>query len=289
MIRRAAWSVITGVVLLLVPATVLAADKQTNTNASSLQSVAQAYKASETLRPGFIVQPDTKKQGSVALATYADSKKLFGVVVAPNSAAVSLSSTDPATAAGNQVYVVTSGRYYVLVSNQNGSIGAGDPISVSAISGIGMKADTSQATILGRAVGTFDGKNNVASVAKLKTSKGAEIQAAIGSVQVDIGVAKNPLLVTNSSGVPQFVQKAAISVIGKPINASQLYVSIAIMLAGFGITAALMYGGIQSGMMAIGRNPLAKQSIMRNMIQVVITGLLIFIGCLVAVYLVLKL
>jgi hypothetical protein len=180
-------------------------------------------------------------------------------------------------------------RYYVLVSNQNGSIGAGDPISVSAISGIGMKADTSQATILGRAVGTFDGKNNVASVAKLKTSKGAEIQAAIGSVQVDIGVAKNPLLVTNSSGVPQFVQKAAISVVGKPINASQLYVSIAIMLAGFGITAALMYGGIQSGMMAIGRNPLAKQSIMRNMIQVVITGLLIFIGCLVAVYLVLKL
>ncbi len=289
MIRRAAWTVLTGVVLLLMPATALAADKQTDANASTLQSVAQAYKASETLRPGFIVQPDTKKQGSVTLATYADSKKLFGVVVAPNSAAVSLSSTDPGTAAGNQVYVVTSGRYYVLVSNQNGSIGAGDPISVSAISGIGMKADTSQATILGRAVGTFDGKNNVASVAKLKTSKGTEIQASIGSVQVDIGVAKNPLLVTNSSGVPQFVQKAAISVIGKPINASQLYVSIAIMLAGFGITAALMYGGIQSGMMAIGRNPLAKQSIMRNMIQVVITGLLIFIGCLVAVYLVLKL
>ena len=289
MIRRTAWTVLTGVVLLLMPATALAADKQTNTNASSLQSVAQAYKASETLRPGFIVQPDAKKPGSVTLATYADSKKLFGVVVAPNSAAVSLSSTDPGTAAGSQVYVVTSGRYYVLVSNQNGSIGAGDPISVSAISGIGMKADTSQATILGRAVGTFDGKNNVASVAKLKTSKGAEIQASIGSVQVDIGVAKNPLLVTNSSGVPQFVQKAAISVIGKPINASQLYVSIAIMLAGFGITAALMYGGIQSGMMAIGRNPLAKQSIMRNMIQVVVTGLLIFIGCLVAVYLVLKL
>lgn len=289
MIRRTAWTVLTGVVLLLMPATALAADKQTNTNASSLQSVAQAYKASETLRPGFIVQPDAKKPGSVTLATYADSKKLFGVVVAPNSAAVSLSSTDPGTAAGSQVYVVTSGRYYVLVSNQNGSIGAGDPISVSAISGIGMKADTSQATILGRAVGTFDGKNNVASVAKLKTSKGAEIQASIGSVQVDISVAKNPLLVTNSSGVPQFVQKAAISVIGKPINASQLYVSIAIMLAGFGITAALMYGGIQSGMMAIGRNPLAKQSIMRNMIQVVVTGLLIFIGCLVAVYLVLKL
>ena len=107
-----------------------------------------------------------------------------------------------------------------------------------------------------------------------KTSKGAEIKLQLVASRW-IGVAKNPLLVTNSSGVPQFVQKAAISVVGKPINASQLYVSIAIMLAGFGITAALMYGGIQSGMMAIGRNPLAKQSIMRNMIQVVITGLLI--------------
>ncbi len=66
-------------------------------------------------------------------------------------------------------------------------------------------------------------------------------------------------------------------------------ISAAILITGLGVVASLLYGGIQTGMTAIGRNPLARKSIMRNLIQVIATGIMIFIGCLIAVYLVLKL
>jgi hypothetical protein len=258
--------------------------KTSNVPADSVQAVAQSYGATKALQQGLIVQLDEKNKANVATGTYKNSKKIIGVVVAANAAAVSLSSDS----AGQQAYVVTSGRYNVLVSNQNGAISSGDFIGISAIDGIGMKADTVEDSVLGRAVGGFDGKADVISTTSLKTSDGKQIKAAIGSVSVDIAIAPNPTKTSGDSGVPNFVQKIAVSVVGKAISPAQLYASVAILLVGIGVVASLLYGGIQTAMTAIGRNPLAKQSILRNMIQVIVAGLMIFIGCLIAVYLVLK-
>ncbi len=250
----------------------------------SVQTVAQAYGTTKPLQQGLIVQLDDKNKANVTTATYKKSKNMFGVIVAAGNSAVSLSSS----AAGQQVYVVTSGRYTVLVSNQNGAIAAGDIVSISAIDGIGMKADTVEGFVLGRAVNGFDGKKDVISTTTLKASTGKQMKAAIGSITVDIAITSNPLQTSGQSGVPDFVQKIVIGLVGKPISSPQLYASMAILIVGIGVVAALLYGGIESGMTAIGRNPLARQSILRNMIQVIVAGLMIFIGCLIAVYLVLK-
>jgi len=51
----------------------------------------------------------------------------------------------------------------------------------------------------------------------------------------------------------------------------------------------VMYSGIRSGMIAVGRNPLSKKSIIRSLIQTVIAGLIIFLAGVFAVYLLLKL
>lgn len=255
----------------------------TPSDAAKIQAVAQSYGTSGPLQQGLIVQLDPKNSANVVPSTYKDAKKMLGVVVGANSAPVSLSSG----ASGQQAYVVTTGRYSVLVSTQNGNISAGDFVSISAIDGVGMKTDTTEVQVLGRAVGGFSSKS-ATNTTTLKTSTNKQIKVAVGSIQVDIGITRNPQLVTSNSGVPAPIQKLAISIIGKPIGAPQLYVSLAIMVAGFGITASLLYGGIESGMSAIGRNPLARQSIMRNLIQVIITSFMIFIGCLVAVYLILK-
>jgi quercetin dioxygenase-like cupin family protein len=248
-----------------------------------IQSVAQTYGTSKALQQGLIVQIDDKNKTNVTPATYKDSKKTFGVVVAPASAAVTLSS-----GSGEQAYVVTSGRYNVLVSNQNGTIKAGDFISISAASGIGMKADNQVDYTLGRAVTGFDGKTNVVSTTSLKKTDGQQVKVAFGQVAVDIAITPNSLKSGSENGVPKVIQDMAVSLVGKPISQVQLYASVIVLLVGVGIVASLLYGGIQTGMTAIGRNPLAKKSIMRNMIQVIATGLMIFAGCLVAVYLILK-
>lgn len=256
---------------------------QTSTETTSVQTVAQSYKTTTPLQQGLIVQVDDKDTASVVPATYKEAKKTFGVVVSPQDSTVSLSSD-----ASNQAYVVSSGRFKVLVSNQTGAVAKGDAVSISAISGIGMKADSSVSTILGRAVTSFDGKTNVISTASLKDSTNKEVKVSLGTVTVDIDVRPNPGLSQSQNGVPNFIQRMAISIVGKPISAPQLYASVAILIAGIAVVTSLLYGGIQTSMIAIGRNPLAKKSIMRNMLQVVITGILIFVGCLVAVYLILK-
>jgi mannose-6-phosphate isomerase-like protein (cupin superfamily) len=266
-------------------APVLAAAEKEEALGASVQTVAQSYDSATPLQQGLIVRLSEKNKQQVEPATYKASKQMFGVTVVATDAPVSL-STD---ADEQKAYVVTSGRYNVLVSNQNGSIKSGDFVSISAISGIGMKADDKQESVLGRAVGDFDGKTNTLSTATLKQSDGKDLEVGIGSVTVDINIGPNRNIKEANDGVPPVIQSLAKTIVGKPITGTQLYISAAILIVGLGVVASLLYGGIQTGMTAIGRNPLARKSIMRNLIQVIATGIMIFIGCLIAVYLVLKL
>jgi hypothetical protein len=55
------------------------------------------------------------------------------------------------------------------------------------------------------------------------------------------------------------------------------------------IAGSILYAGVRTSMIAIGRNPLAKGSVTRNLIQVVVTSVIILIIGIVAVYLILKL
>ncbi|HVX24230.1 MAG TPA: hypothetical protein VG992_02710, partial [Candidatus Saccharimonadales bacterium] len=68
-----------------------------------------------------------------------------------------------------------------------------------------------------------------------------------------------------------------------------IYLSLVVLLAITFIVANVMYSGIRSGMIAVGRNPLSKKSIIRSLIQTVIAGLTIFVAGVLAVYLLLKL
>lgn len=252
--------------------------------ADSIQSVAKSYRTTAALQLGMVVMLDDKSQTSVAPVTYNDSKKMFGVTVAASDTPVSLSSTS----GEQQAYVVTSGRYNVLVSDQNGKIVPGDYLSISSVDGVAMKAEGNQDTVLGRAAESFDGKHNVISTTALTRKDGRRTEAAIGSIAADVSVRSNPNF-TGAGGVPDFIQNLAVSLGGKPVSPAQIYGSLILLLGGLGVAAILIYSGIQTSMSAIGRNPLAKQTIIHNMLQVVIIALLIFIGCLVAVYLILKL
>jgi hypothetical protein len=252
--------------------------------ADTMQAVAESYGVSQPLQEGIIVRLDSKDKSKVVAASYNSINKIFGVTVSASATPVSLSSGS----SQQQAYVVTSGRYHVLVSNQNGAIAADDYISVSAIDGIGMKANEGQDTILGRATQAFNGQSSVISTTSLKLQGGKQMQASIGSILVDISVRANPKF-KGSGGIPGFIDSFATGLAGKSVNATQVYGSMLILIMGLGVVAALIYSGIQTSMTAIGRNPLAKKSIIRNMLQIVIIAILVFIGCLIAVYLILKL
>lgn len=254
--------------------------------ASAQTAVTQAYGVTGTLQKGMIVMLDPHNSSNVQALTNSEDSAMQGVVVAANDSAVTLSGDG----SGNQVYVATAGKYQVLVSTQNGPIQAGDLVSISALNGIGMKADGSQSVILGKALESFNGTNNVSGTTTLTTSRGTT-NVSLGLISVDIGISHNPLAQAGSGGaaVPGFLRKLAAAIAGKPVSAPRIYLSLAVLLVTMVVSGSLLYGGVRSSMVSIGRNPLARTSVLSGLFQVMGIGLIIFVIGLLAMYLLLKL
>lgn len=251
------------------------------------QDVAQGYLSDTPIQLGVVVQQKPGDPGRVQPLSQKTEEEMLGVVVAPNDAPVSLSNNDDEA----QIYVATYGEYDVLVSSQNGPIAVGDTIAVSAIDGVGMKSDDGRASILGKATEAFDGKSKVQSTARLKNSLGGTQTVALARIKVNVNVAHNPAYnppVAAPDGVPSFLAEAADIVTDKPVGALRIYASLAVLVLVAIIAGILLYSGVRTSMTAIGRNPLAKKSIMRNLLQVILIALIILTIGIIAVYLLLK-
>lgn len=260
--------------------------KSTDTTQNISQSITQSYTAGDGVQLGMIVGLNPKQAGQVVPLTQEMMSGMLGVTIAANDSTATLS---PEAVTKQLVYVASTGRYSVLVSNQNGPIKAGDLITISALSGIGMKADASQSTILGRAAKDFTGSNNVEGTVKLKDSTGAARSVSIGRVDLSIGIAKNPQAGKATTYVPRALASAAQAITGKEVSPAKLYIGFILLLGTTIVTGTVLYSGIRSGMIAVGRNPLTQKSIIKSLVQTVLAGLIIFIVGIIAVYLLLKL
>jgi hypothetical protein len=252
------------------------------------QAVTRAFITDNPLQRGMIVKLNDKDNTKVEPVSDKELTKMLGVVVAANDSPVTLSDEN---ATKQQVFVATTGRYEVLVSNQNGAVKKDDYVTVSSLAGVGMKADGSQSRILGKALESFDGKGNTVGQTTVKNSGGKQVPIALGMVGVEIAVGHNPIEAKKDSVIPglEHIQEVAGSIAKKPITPAQLYAGMLVFILAAAIAGAILYAGIRTSMIAIGRNPLAKSSVMRNLISVVITSVIILIIGIVAVYLILKL
>jgi hypothetical protein len=229
----------------------------------------------------MIVGLKDKDPTTVIPITVDELDKVLGVVVNANDSPITISADK------EKVFVATVGRYEVLVSDQEGIVNQSDYVTVSSLAGIGMKATYNQSEILGRAITGFDGKSGVVGTTKLTDSDGGTQEVHIGKIQVDIAVSKNPLA-KSAAVTPEFLGKIGQAIAGKSVSPAKIYISAAIFLVGAFIAGAVLYSGIRSSIIAIGRNPLSKKSILRGLLQVIFTSLIVFIIAVVGVYLLLK-
>lgn len=247
------------------------------------QTVTQGYGSDEVLQRGMLVSLKENDATKVEPAEDSNAKRLQGLVVNANDASVTLSNGDTKT------FVATVGRYDGLVSDENGPIKAGDYISISKVRGIGMKADDAAKAVIGKALVDYDGRTDVLSTTDLKSNGGNTQKVHISRIMLDIGIGANPLAKPEEVNLPGFLKRASEAIANKPVSPLRVYISIAILLASVSIAGSMMYAGIRSSMISIGRNPLSKQSIVRSMIQVIITSFIVFIIGIFGVYLLLKL
>jgi hypothetical protein len=242
------------------------------------QSVSQGYGADETLQKGMVVMLKTNDVSKVTVAGYNDSDKVHGVVVNANDSPVTITSE------GNSVFVATSGRYEVLVSDENGAIKTGDYLTLSHANGIAMKVDTNQSIVIGKAVQDFTKNRPV-----LATTKVNGKTVHIGRIQTDVGIGPNPMRVNEKNNIPKILQSASQTVARRTVNPIRLYISVIVLLFTVIIAGSMLYAGVKTSITAIGRNPLSKRDIRKSLLQVTISSIMVFIIGLFTVYLLLKL
>lgn len=246
----------------------------------------QGYAADTPLDVGTIVQLTGKDAKQVKIATQAEQQNAFGVVVDRNQLSVTLSNE----ALKNEAFVAVSGTYNVLVSTQGGTIASGDYLALSAVNGVAMKAGTEEETVFGRANAAFDGKNTALGTTVLKDTAGKENKTVtLGMVPVTIDIRSNPNEKSTKAQVPEVLERIGQAIAEKEVSPIRIYLSMAITTVSLIAAIAVLYSGVRSGVISIGRNPMSKKSIFRALLEVILTSVLILIIGVFAVYLLLKL
>ena len=245
--------------------------------AESGTAVSQGFQgdtSNSALVAGAVVSLAGDGSTVVKPATVQTASSLLGVV---NSRAVlALSGT------GNQVQVVIAGNTPTLVSDINGTIEAGDKITSSPISGVGMKA-TTDTEIVGIAQQNFDAANAKSQTITDRGGKPHTIHIGTISAQINIAYYVAP----SSSVLPPFLQGLANSIAGKPVSVVRILIAcMLLLLASLGIFI-LLHTSIRSGIISIGRNPLAAHAINKGLATVGLTTLLILAFALVTTYVIL--
>lgn len=240
---------------------------------AAAQSFVHGFKSKSNLAGGTVVTISKSSGEFVEAASGGKTSLVYGVVVNQADAQVVI------TAEGQNVYVATSGVYPVLVSVENGPIEAGDYLAMSSTDGVAAKVSSEDNRVIGQATSAYDGSSD--EVAK------SDSGASVGLVSANISPGENPL--RGESLIPVPIRSAAESIAGKNLSAIRLYGAFVVLLLALLMAAYVLWIGVRGGMIAIGRNPLSRHSIMQSLAVVVGIAVVIFVVGLLGVYLLLKL
>lgn len=239
-------------------------------------AISRGFQASGTdVVAGALVSTKSDNSSAIELATTTSATRLTGVV----SKAALLELSDQQQ---NEAQVILSGTAPALISDINGPIHAGDKITASPIKGVGMLAD-SDAQIVGTAMSDFKPTDSHNKTIKDKDGKDHVIH--VGSISLQIGISY--YVAPTSQFVPPFLQDIANTVAGRPVSFMRILLGCVLLLLAFGSIFVLIYTSVRSGIISLGRNPLAANAIQRGLAGVVIIVLLIAALALLGVYLIL--
>lgn len=246
----------------------------------------QGYHADSSLEPGTVVEltDDTSSPRRVGVASKERPGSMFGVVVDHNRLSFTLSDGD-----GSEIYVATSGTHPVLVSTENGEIMDGDYLTPSSIDGTLMKADTRQQTIFGRAASSFTASSVPLGSMTLKDDQGASHTVRLGSVSVTIDIKENPNKESTKVNVPEFLEDIGQQIAKKEVSPIRIYLSLLITAVSLITAIVVLYSGVRNSLISIGRNPMSKRTILRALLEIILTSIAVLMVGLFAVYLLLRL
>jgi hypothetical protein len=249
----------------------------TPANASSA-NISHSYNSNNTISPGTLVSLDPNKTNYVEESNSYNGESLLGVAVAIND---SLLAED---ASPGSVQVATSGTANTLVSTINGPVNVGDSISVSPIDGFGMKASPG-AFVVGLAQTALNSTSPSVVAHDVVNKSGETTKIYVGYVRLGISIGAGA---SEQGNQVSDIQQLGKYITGRDISSARVIVSFIIALVAVLSLITLIYASIYSGIISIGRNPLAKYAVFRSLSSVLVMIVLIVIIASVTVAILLK-
>lgn len=211
----------------------------------------------------------TANPGVIEPANSQNSKSLVGVIV--------LGETNLDQQQG-QVNVKTDGAASALVSTLAGDVSVGDRIAPSALEGVGAKINTN-GWVLGVAQGSLDAKTKGAVKTTVTDAKGAKRDVYVASIPVAVKVtyfnSSTAGSGSQSTGIPESIQKIADTIVGKHVSTIAIVLSFLLALFGLIVAGFVVNGAIRGGILGLSRQPLAKGVILRAVWRALLAAVLI--------------
>lgn len=243
-------------------------------------ALAQGYATDDQdLRPGMVAalsESSTSENPKVERASQANTDKVIGVTTTPGSDLVTVVSGP------DQVYVQTTGEVDAFVSDINGEVRTGDLLTISPLRGVLMKADSSTATIVGIALENMNDQESE-TVTVDETGGQRDVQVVTLRINLDHKAASNQQANTTDSSLSRVGE----AVTGRDVAEIRVLAGVIIFLIVLVAEGGIIYGAVSSAITAMGRNPMAKKIILKEVIRVVMIALTVLVLGVLAIYAVL--
>lgn len=246
---------------------------------STAKDISRSYNSLTELQPGSVVSTTKTDATTVEASNIDNANRLVGVVVPADT---SLVAVDPDS---SKAQVSSSGNVNVLVSTVNGAISKGDKIAVSPFSGIGMKS-IDKGYVVGTALVGFNANSEGATDQKVIDKSGDSKDITVGYVQINL----TPRFDSGADADAGLNSAQAFvkALTGHVVSTPRIIVSFVLATLTVVVISALMYAAIYGSIVSIGRNPLAKDSILRTLTRVLALALLIVAFAFGMIYLLLR-
>lgn len=263
---------LTALVLLVVPIVFLVVRV-------SATSVSKGYQTSDTeIRTGMAVSltaDSNSDNQKVEKSSSANRDKYVGIVSDVDNSLVTFGSKY------STIFVANAGTGEVYVSDLNGEVKQGDPLVISPIKGILMKAGSSSMDTTSVAIALSDLDLASPQSKEIKLDSGETKQVSIGSINAEFGL--NSI---SSPNKQNFLSVFGESVAGKPVSEIRVLIACVILFIILIVEGSIVYGAVSSSITAVGRNPLSKKSVYKQLTQTsILAAAILIFGC-VGIYVV---
>lgn len=231
-----------------------------------------------SLGAGALVAIKSGSRGVVEKATSDHAAQLVGIVA--DKPLVALGD-------GQQAQVVVSGLTPAIVSDINGDVTVGDKITASPIRGVGMKAKAATEVI---GIAESNLKDSKTTTTSLTDTNGKKTSVHVGSIDIQVNISYySPPRSALDAMVPTFLLNLGSSIAGKDLSPLRVLIGFSFLFMGFVIAGIMLQSGVRSGIISLGRNPLAHNFLRRGLIDVLVTSVAVLLITALVFYFVLTL